>query len=116
MPGGGGFGAERLDGEVAARRAALHGGGGRGASKWSRARGKRPRGQLGWPGGETGGGAAKPGADLPSLAPAAYGAMREREWKERDRDRGIFVIRPKFKLQFSKLHFSPSSWPQMENF
>ena len=40
----------------------------------------------------------------------------EREWKERDRDRGIFVIRPKFKLQFSKLHFSPSSWPQMKNF
>jgi hypothetical protein len=34
------------------------------------------------------------------LLPPAYGAMRESEWKERDRDSGNFVNNPKFKTQF----------------
>ena len=45
--------------------------------------------------------------------PPAYGAMRESEWKERDRDSGSFVNNPKFKTQFCNFKFSPS-WLQMK--
>ena len=52
--------------------------------------------------------------DAVQWTPAAYGAMRESKWKERDRDSGSFVNNPKFKTQFCNFNFSPSSWLQMK--
>ena len=38
-------------------------------------------------------------------------------WREeRDRISGDSVNKLKFKIQLCKLHFYPSSWPQMKNF
>ena len=77
-------------------------------SNWSWVRGVRPRGQVEWTG-------VKPGADSVNPRRIAVGAgvryaVRERE--ERDAVSGILVNNSKFCIQFTKLNFSPFSWPQ----
>ena len=69
-------------------------------SELARTHGARRRGQggVGWL--ETGGAQAHMAETGAHLPPPAYGAMRESEWKERDRDSGSFVNNLKFKTQF----------------
>jgi len=113
-PGGGPFGRAALDGE-------LDGGGG-GAV---RRRGGVARVQVvqdAWraeerPAGAVTGQTRGETAVLPFPAGGVRMASRgEREWKERDRDSGIFVNKTKFCISCCNLNFSPCSCPQTKNF